>query len=137
MADKTFHLEVITPDRNAVSKEVVSLQLRAADGRMGVLHNHAPLIAMLDTGRLFCSDSQGGKTALAIGDGFVEILKNNVKVLCEFADFEEEIDLDRAEKAKKRAMEKLSRRSSPEVDELRAEAALRRSMVRLKLGGRG
>jgi F-type H+-transporting ATPase subunit epsilon len=136
MPDKTFQVEVITPDRCAVSEDMVSLQVRASDGRLGVLHNHAPLIASLATGRLRGRTSQGKEKELAVGDGFLEVLNNQVKVLCDFADFPEEIDVKRAEEAKERARDRLKHRSEPDIDEARAEAALRRALVRLKLGGR-
>jgi F-type H+-transporting ATPase subunit epsilon len=137
MADKTFQLEVITPDRSAVAGEMTSLQVRAVDGRMGILANHAPLIAMLATGTLKCCGQDGKESFLATGDGFIEVYKNRVKVLSDFAEFSTEIDIDRAEKAKARALERLSHRSDPDIDDVRAEAALRRAIVRLKLGGRG
>ena len=137
MPDKTFHLEVITPERSAVEEEVISLQVMASDGRLGVLHNHAPLIASLTPGKLVCRDGQGKEKMLAVGEGFLEVLKNEVKVLCDFADFPEEIDLKRAEEARERAKERLKKRSKPDIDDGRAEAALRRALVRLQLGGRG
>jgi len=137
MADKTFQLEVITPDRCAVEGEMSTLQLTASDGMMGVLAGHAPLISMLGVGPLSYRDTQGTDTTLAVGEGFVEVLKNQVKVLCEFAEFPKEIDLPRAEKALDRAKERLSHRKDADIDEVRAEAAMRRAMVRLKLGGRG
>jgi F-type H+-transporting ATPase subunit epsilon len=137
MGDKTFHLEVITPDRSAVSGRMTSLQVRASDGRMGVLANHAPLIAMLSVGRLHYRDDKGGDSWLATGDGFIEVADNKVKVLCDFAEFPEEIDVRRAERAQERARERLSHRADPEVDDVRAAAALRRAIVRLKLSGRG
>jgi F-type H+-transporting ATPase subunit epsilon len=137
MADKTFHLEVITPDRSAVDGDYQSVQLRAADGRMGILYNHAPLIGLLAVGRLFCQDARGKTSSLAVGDGFVEVLDNQVKVLVDFADFADEIDVKRAEAAEKRARDRLKQRKNPDVDNVRAEAALRRAIVRLKLGGRG
>lgn len=137
MAEKTFQLEVITPDRSAVAGEMTSVQVSASDGLMGIWANHAPLIGRLNAGEIHCRDGQGKETLLAAGDGFVEILRNHVKVLCDFAEFPDEIDLVRAEKARDRAKERLSHRSDPDVDEVRAEAALRRAVVRLKLGGKG
>ena len=117
MAEKTFHLEVITPERCAVEGTMTALQVEAVDGRLGVLARHAPLISALAPGALRCRDPEG-----------------KVKVLCDFAEFPPEIDLERARRALERAKERLARRSSPEVDEARAEAALRRAVVRLKIG---
>jgi F-type H+-transporting ATPase subunit epsilon len=72
-----------------------------------------------------------------VGDGFVEVLDNKVKVLVDFAEFAEEIDLKRAEAARDRAKERLEQRKKDGMDVARAEAALRRALVRLKLSGRG
>jgi F-type H+-transporting ATPase subunit epsilon len=137
MADKTFQIEVITPDRSAVKGDWTSLVVTASDGKLGVLANHAPLIAMLATGDLRGKTSQGKEETLAVGEGFIEVQNNQVMVLTDFAEFPGEIDLDRAEKAKERAQERLTHRSDPDIDDVRAEAALRRALVRLKLGGRG
>lgn len=137
MADKTFHLEVITPDCSAVDGDMTSVQVTASDGLMGILSNHAPLISMLGVGVLKCRDSQGKESTLAVGDGFVEVQNNQVKVLSDFAEHADQIDVDRAEKAKERAKERLARRKDVDIDYVRAEAALRRAMTRLKLGGRG
>jgi len=137
MADNTFHLEVITPDKSAIDGDMTSLQVTASDGLLGVLRNHAPLISMLSVGVMKCRDSQGKERTLAMGDGFIEVYKNKVKVLSDFAERPTEIDLDRADEAKVRALERLSHRSDPEIDDVRAEAALRRAIVRLTMGGRG
>ena len=137
MADKSFELEVITPDRSAVTGRMTALQVRASDGRMGILANHAPLIAILDVGRLFCRNDQGEESWIATGEGFIEVQNNHVMVLTDFAEFPGDIDVDRAREAKERAQERLAHRSDPTVDDARAEAALRRALVRLKLGGRG
>jgi F-type H+-transporting ATPase subunit epsilon len=133
MAEQTFHLHVITPDKTAMEGSVTSLQVRAVDGRMGVWTNHAPLIAMLDVGRLMYRDANGDESWLATGEGFIEVLNNNVKVLCDFAETPEEIDAERAREAEERAHERLKHRAKPDIDETRAEAALRRAIVRLKL----
>ena len=137
MPDKTFQVEVITPDRCAVAEDMVSLQVQASDGSMGILYNHAPLIASLDTGKLRGRTGKGEEKVLAVGEGFLEVLKNQVKVLCDFADFPDEIDVKRAEQAKERAEKRLKERSKPDIDDVRAEAALRRALVRLQLGKRG
>lgn len=133
MAEKTFQLEVITPERCAVEGAMTALQVEASDGRLGILARHAPLISALSAGPLRCRDAKGEETLLAAGDGFVEVAGGTVKVLCDFAEFPPEIDVERARKAYARAKERLSHRSKPEVDAARAEAALRRALVRLQV----
>lgn len=137
MANKSFHLEVITPDKTAVEGDAVSLQVTAADGKMGVWPDHAPLIAMLGVGELFCRDEQGKEQTFALGEGFIEVQNNQVKVLCDFAESPEDIDVERAQEAEKRARERLKRRTEQEIDVLRAEFALQRAILRLKLAKYG
>jgi len=136
MADKVFKLEVITPERSAVDAEVTSVQSTATDGMMGVLARHAPLIAACAVGPLRFQGADGKQTELLVGDGFVEILDNHMKVLGEFAEFSEEIDSERAQASLERAQDRLKTRSS-EIDQARAEGSLRRAMARLRMAGRG
>ena len=134
MSDKTFTLEVITPERSAVDAEVLSVQATATDGSMGVLARHAPLIAALAAGPRRYRDPSGKEIDLLVGDGFAEIHGNRMKVLGDFAEFPAEIDAERAERSLVRARERLKKRG-PDVDSVRAEAALRRATARLKVAG--
>ncbi len=135
MAD-TFELKIITPERVMYTHPVTSVIFRTTEGEMQVLGGHIPLTAVIDSSVFhFFIENEGGGTEerqLAVHEGFVEILPNRVTLLTESAEWPEEIDPERAERARKRAEERLNRHS-PEVDERRAELALRRSLTRLQM----
>ncbi len=134
MSDKVFNLEVITPERSAVGTEVLSAQITATDGLMGVLARHAPLIAAIAVGPLRFRDVEGREQILLVGDGFAEIHGNRMKVLGDFAEFPDEIDAERAKSSLDRAKKRLAQ-PGRDIDTARVEASLRRSMARLKMTG--
>ena len=130
----SIHLEVLTPDKQALSLEVSSVYLQGSQGRMGLLPGHTALIARLDFGFL---DYQGAgeEGRMLCGSGTVEVQDNKITVLVKSAEKQEDIDEDRAKDALARAK---SRRDSKDkdVDMLRAEAALYRAIERLKYIGK-
>ena len=135
MPDKVFHLEVITPERSAVDEDVLAVRVTATDGQLGVLARHAPMIAALAVGPLTYRTPDGAEKSLCVGDGFLEVLDNRMKVLGDSAEFPGEIDADRARKSLERARMRLKEHDAA-TDTVRAEAALRRAMARLKMAGR-
>jgi F-type H+-transporting ATPase subunit epsilon len=128
---KTFELEIATPERLLVKEHVTEAQIPGAEGEMGVLVGHAPLLSRLGIGLL--SYTAGGRQYfLMIADGIVEILPNHVRVLAVRAEKPDEVDTTRAEAAMKRAAERL--RSPKEVlDYARAQSALKRAQARIEL----
>ena len=107
MAD-TFELEIATPNRLLVREHVTEAQIPAANGYLGILPDHSPLLALLGTGSL--SFTLNGKSqSLAISGGYVEVQPDHVRVLADSAEKAEEIDLERASVALKRAEERLSK----------------------------
>ena len=103
MAD-TLSLEVATPERALVREQVSDLQVPGKEGYMGILPGHAPLLGMLGIGTLtYVSD--GKQRYLSIHQGFVEVLDDHVRVLADVAERAEEIDVQRAQLALKRAQE--------------------------------
>jgi len=136
MADKTFKLEVITPDRVVASdSEITSVVAPGALGYLGVLGNHAPLMTELSIGHLDLKRSDGSIDELAVSGGFMEVFENTVTVLAETAELKSEIDIERAEQAVKRAEERLANRP-PDVDIDRAQASLQRAINRLNVARR-
>lgn len=126
----TFSLQIVSPEGNVLKEEVEFVVLPGGAGELGILPNHAPLIAGLDVGVLrYTLNSTVKRVALA--GGFVEVADNSATVLADTAELSEEIDLDRAKKAKERAMQRLTARS-PETDIRRAELALRRAAARIR-----
>ena len=130
-------LEIVTPDRSLVTEQVDEVQLPGSQGYFGVLPGHAPLLSTLQVGELWYrvgSDTQ----YLAIAFGFVEVLPERVTVLAQIAERAEDIDVARAEAAKRRAEERVQQPMSPQaaLDFERARIALMKSLIRLQVASR-
>ncbi len=124
-------LDIVTAERVVFSEEVDVIVVPGVEGEMGILPHHTPLMTTLQAGELRVRQA-GEEFSLAISGGFLEVRPDRVIILADTAERDEEIDLARAEEAKRRAEESLSR-LTPEVNLAQAEAALRRSMARLKV----
>ena len=127
-------LEVVTAEKLVYSDEVDILLAPGIDGQLGILPQHAPLMTILEAGEMV---AQKGVDEIiwAISGGFLEVQPDRIIVLADTAERDDEIDLQRAEEAKHRAEERLKERVST-MDASRAEAALQRSIARLKVGQR-
>ena len=130
----TLRLEVVTAERLVYSEDVNMVVAPGGEGQLGILPHHAPLLTMLQPGELLVR-KDGEETAMAISGGFLEVRPDKVIVLADAAERSEEIDIARAEEAKQRAEEQLKVRP-PDMDAAKAEAALRHSLVRLKVAER-
>lgn len=134
MAGKKFKLRVITPDKVLLDEEVQSLRFPGLDGGYGVLYNHAPLITALQPGELKAQKPDGQELHVFVSDGFVQVANNVVRLICDAGEKATDIDLARAKAAETRAREELrSRVHMTDIDELRAQAALLRSLQRQKI----
>jgi F-type H+-transporting ATPase subunit epsilon len=129
-----LHLEIVTPDRSLVREEVDEVQVPGAEGYFGVLPGHTPLLATLKVGELWFRVGQE-KHFLAIAGGFAEVLPDRVTILAQVAERAQEIDLSRAEAARKRAEDRLAQRPA-DFDFERARVALMKSLVRLQVAAR-
>ena len=127
----TIRLDIVTAERVVYSEDVDIVTAPGIEGEMGILPHHAPLMTTLQPGELRVRKG-GEESYMAISGGFLEVRPDRIIVLADAAERAEEIDLARAEEAKRRAQEKLGRRT-PEVDMAQAEAALHRSLARLKV----
>jgi F-type H+-transporting ATPase subunit epsilon len=125
-------LEIVTPDRSLVREDVDEVQLPGSEGYFGVLPGHTPLLSMLMVGELWYRSGQE-KRYLAVAGGFVEVLPDRVTVLADIGERAEDIDLARAEAAKRRAEERLA---TPGSDVERARRSLARSLIRLQVATR-
>ena len=127
-------LEIVTPERSLVTAQVDELQLPGSEGYFGVLPGHAPMLAMLKIGEMWYRIGQE-KYHLAIAFGFAEVLPDRVTVLAQIAERAEDIDVARAEAAKRRAEE---RHANPrtDIDFERARVALLKSLIRLQVASR-
>ena len=130
MADQNlFTLKIVTPDRVFYQGEVSMVEFNTTEGEIGVLKGHVPTTVIISPGILTITEAEETKEA-ALHAGFAEILQNEVVILAEIIEWPEEIDEERAKRARERAEERL-RTKSPETDILRAETALQRAMARI------
>lgn len=129
---KNFQLDIVTPARTVYSGEVQSFTAPGVVGSFQVLFNHAPLLSSVGVGEVKVTEMSGAKLHFATSGGFVEVKTNKVILLAESAEQSGDIDIKRAEKAKTRAQERLALKSK-EIDATRAQAALARSINRLKI----
>jgi len=127
----TFRLEVVTAERMVFADDVSEVVAWGVEGQLGILPHHAPLMTMLQPGDLVIK-RDNEEEYLALSGGFLEVRPDKVIILADACERVEEIDIARAEAAKRRAEETLKERP-PEVDTAAAEAALRRSLARLKV----
>lgn len=129
---KSFHLEVVTPDRMLISEEAVSVVAPGVEGYLGVLANHAPLVTELGVGILRIRYPDDTEENVAVSGGFMQVANNRVLVLADAAERPQDIDIQRAKEALIRARQRLH---DPTVDHERARAALERAINRLKVAG--
>jgi F-type H+-transporting ATPase subunit epsilon len=127
-----LHLEVVTPERRLLSEQVNSVTVPGRGGELGILPGHAAMISDLQAGVL--SYNEDGTTfQLLVSGGFVEVSDDKVSVLAEVAERPEEIDVERARRAREIAEKRLSGQGESEVDIDRAQAKLARNTLRLQL----
>lgn len=127
-------LEIVTPERSLVSQQIDEVQLPGSEGYFGVLPGHTPLLATLQVGELWYRIGQE-QHHLAVAFGFAEVLPERVTVLAQIAEKPEDIDVPRAEAARKRAEERLAR-PPIDMDFERARIALMKSLIRLQVAAR-
>ena len=131
-ATRALRLEIITAERIVLTEDAVtSVQVPAADGRVGILPRHAPLMTTLAPGELVMRKEEESESFFVTG-GFLEVRNNHVAVLADASERAEEIDEARAEEARRRAEEALSEKKD-RAQLVAAEIALRRAMIRLRL----
>ena len=127
----TMTLDILTPERSVCCVETEIVIARALDGELGILPNHAPLVVALDIAPLRYR-KDGVEHFVAVASGFMEVKDNRVSILASTAETEAEIDFVRAESAKERAERRIAEHA-PETDVRRAELALQRALMRLKI----
>lgn len=127
-------LEIVTPDRSVAAEKVDEVEIPGAEGYFGVLPGHTPLLATLMVGELWFRKGSE-KHYLSIAFGFAEVLPDRVTILSELAERADEIDVARAEAAKRRAEERVAKRGA-DIDFERARIALMKSIVRIQVSTR-
>jgi F-type H+-transporting ATPase subunit epsilon len=130
----TLRLEIITAECQVFADDVNTVVAPGVEGELGILPHHAPLITMLKPGEILIrKDSE--ETYMSVSGGFLEVRPDKILILADACERAEEIDIERAEAAKRRAEERLKTRT-PDVDVAQVQAALLRSLVRLKVAER-
>lgn len=128
-----LRLEIVTPDQVVLSSDVEYVGAPGVDGEFGVLAGHIPLLTALSIGTLVYRI--GNKDYMAfIAGGFAEVADNKITILAQAAELAENIDVERAEKAKARAEERLQNAKHQDgIDIVRADNAMKRAIMRLKI----
>ena len=127
----TLAVEIRSPDGPLWSGSARSLRVPESLGLMGILPRHAPLIGTLEAGLTTIRETDGSERRLITGDGFLEIAAGHVLMLVDFGEDPAKVDVARAKESRDRAISRL-RSPAEDVDLIRAEAALRRALVRLR-----
>ena len=127
-------LQIVTPDRLIVQEQVDEVEIPGSEGYFGVLPGHTPLLASLAVGELWYRKGLE-KFYLSLAFGFAEVLPDRVTILARLAERAEDIDVERAEEARRRAEQRLSQ-SASEFDYERARIALTKSLMRLQVSAR-
>lgn len=130
----TIRLEVVTPERTVLEDDVDIIIARGAEGDLGILHGHEPLITPLATGELMYR-TDGEEHVLAVSGGFLEVRPDRAVVLADVAERSDEIDRERAEQARQAAEERLAESHGTEA-QAQAAAELQRALLRLRVAGR-
>ena len=128
-------LEIVTPERLAYSETVDSVQLPGSEGELGVLPHHAPLVSTLGVGELRIRKG-GAEESFAIVGGFLQVLPTKVVVLAETADLASEIDLEKAQEARREAEKALESGYHEGADLSTARAALQTALLRERVAQR-
>jgi len=131
----TIKLDVVTVEREVYSGDVDMVIAPGVQGQLGILPQHTPLMTMLQPGELIARKGNE-EYSLAVSGGFLEVRPERVIVLADSAERAEEIDIARAEEAKQRAEKMMETRYEPGIDAARIDAALQRSLIRLKVATR-
>lgn len=130
-------LEVVTPERKIYGQLVDMVVAKGIEGELGVLPNHIPMVTPLQIAAV-TAKTQGQKDhVIAVHGGFMEVRKDKVVILAESAELPEEIDIDRAARARERAEARLRAAREEKLDYHRAEQALARALLRMNIRSRG
>ena len=130
MSENGFKLQIISPDRVFYEGEVSKLELNTSEGEVGIYKRHMPMTMIIVPGVMIITQDDGEVKEAALHGGFLEVLPDKVTIMAEVVEWPEEIDVQRAEEAKKRAERRLAEHPDG-LDVLRAETALHRAMARI------
>jgi F-type H+-transporting ATPase subunit epsilon len=129
----SIELQIVTPDKMLVREQVDEVEIPGTEGYFGVLPGHTPMLASLAVGEMWYRKGQE-KTYLSLANGFCEVLPDRVTILATLAERAADIDVARAEEAKRRAETRLQ--NAKDIDYERARSALVKSLARLQVASR-
>jgi len=132
---KTIKVNVVTPDGPVYGSDVEMVSTKAKTGELGILPGHIPMVAPLEIGAVRLKTA-GGMEFVAVSGGFLEVRPDQVTILAQTAEKSDEIDIERAVRAKERAEQRLQERQQESTDFRRAELALQRAINRISIGQR-
>jgi len=133
----TIQCDIVTQERTVFSQQVASVSLPGTEGRMGILPNHSALLTTLAFGEISVRHVDGEEEHFAIGGGYAEVQPDKVVVLADSAEQAEEIDLERAERARERAEQAMKEGVKDDPDRYaQIQASLMRAQIRLDVGRR-
>ena len=130
-----LRLEIVTPEKLAYEDEVDSVVLPGSEGELGVLPHHAPLVSTLGAGELRLRKG-GQEESFAIVGGFLQVLPDQVVVMAETADMASEIDLEKAQEARRKAEQALEGGFVEGADLAAARASLQAALIRIRVAER-
>lgn len=130
-SESAFELKIITPDRVFYEGMVEMVEFNTTEGEIGVYKRHIPMTVIVKPGILTITEEEGTKEA-ALHAGFAEILPDKITIMAEIVEWPAEIDGERAEQAKERAMDRIHNKTT-ETDIARAETALQRAIARIEV----
>lgn len=129
----TYHLTIATPERIVYDSEAQNLIVRTTSGEIGILRGHSPYVAPLAIGRLKVTDGDGKVLVAALSGGMIKVDPDEVTLLADTCEWAEEIDVERAERARDRAQHYIENPTELHTVEV-ADAKLRRAMNRIDIG---
>lgn len=131
----TFHLQIVTPDRKAYDAQAERIILRTVNGDVCILSRHIDYVSPLGIGEARVTDENGNVRRAACAGGMLSVANNVVRVMATTFEWEDEIDLDRAQAAQERAQQKLSQLSRDDAKYAVMEAKLKRALNRIQIKG--
>ena len=124
-------LSIVTPEKQLVSEEVDQIIVPGTEGDLGILYDHAPILTLLRPGQL-SYEIEGKTVVLVVSGGYLEVTDNRVTVLAETAEFLDEIDRERAERAQAEAEKRLGQADISEEEYVETQKKLFRAIARLE-----
>jgi len=131
----TFHLQIVTPDRKAYDAQAERIILRTVTGDVCILSRHIDYVAPLGIGEARVTDENGNTRRAACAGGMLSVANNVVRVMATTFEWEEDIDLERAQQAQERAQQKLAQMARDDVKYAVTEAKLKRALNRIQIKG--